>query len=111
MKNVDIYGLIIITLLEGGLFTFLGWVIKSQNAGDMLNGFDAKKYDKDKVSKIVGKDMLNTGLLVIFGGAVGVFLNSKLYNYITFIQNGIVILGIIKSMYDMDKKCRIKKYH
>lgn len=109
MRNVDIYGLIIITLLMGGFFTFLGWVIKSQNAGDMLNGFDAKKYDKDKVSMIVGRDMLNTGLLITFVGVIGVFLSSKFYNYIAFSQAGIVLLGIIKSMYDMDKKCRMKK--
>ena len=109
MRNVDIYGLVMITLFIGGFFIFLGWVIKSQNAGDMLNGFDAKKYDKDRVSRIVGGDMLYTGLLVIFVGVVAIFLSNKFYNYITFAQVGIVILGIIKSMYDMDKKCRIKK--
>lgn len=109
MRNVDIYGLIIITMLMGGLFTFLGWVIKSQSAGDMLNGFDAKKYDKDKVSKIVGEDMLSTGLLIIILGGIGIFLSSKFYNYITFLQVGIVVLGIIKSIYEMEKKCRIKK--
>ncbi len=109
MRNVDIYGLIIITMLMGGLFTFLGWVIKSQNAGDMLNGFDEKKYDKDKVSRIVGGDMLSTGLLIMLVGSIGIFLSSKFYNYITFVQIGIVVLGIIKSMYEMDKKCRIKK--
>ena len=109
MRSVDIYGLIIITLLVGGLLTFLGWIIKSQNAGDMLNGFDAKKYDKDTVSRIVGRDMFNTGILVIFVGGIGLFLTSKFYNYITFAQIAIVILGIIKSMYDMDKKCTIKK--
>lgn len=109
MKNVDIYGLVMITLFTGGFFTFLGWVIKSQNAGDMLNGFDAKKYDKDKVSRIVGGDMLNTGLLILCVGVVGIFLSSKFYNYISFSQRGILVLGLIKSMYDMDKKCRIKK--
>ena len=109
MRNVDIYGLIIITMLMGGLFTFLGWVIKSQNAGDMLNGFDEKKYDKDKVSRIVGGDMLSTGLLIMLVGSIGIFLSSKFYNYITFVQISIVVLGIIKSMYEMDKKCRIKK--
>ena len=97
MRNVDIYGLIIITMLMGGLFTFLGWVIKSQNAGDMLNGFDEKKYDKDKVSRIVGGDMLSTGLLIMLIGSIGIFLSSKFYNYITFVQIGIVVLGIIKS--------------
>lgn len=109
MKNVDVYGLIILTMLIGGLFTFLGWVIKSQNAGDMLNGFDPKKYDKDKVSKIVGGDMLNTGLLIIFLGIVGVLLGSKFYNYIASAQGGIAVLSSINSMYKMDKKCRIKK--
>jgi len=79
----------------------------SQNAGDMLNGFDARKYDKDKVSRIVGGDMLYTGLLVILIGVVGIFLNNKFYDYIIFAQVGFVIIGIIKSMYDMDKKCRI----
>ena len=48
MKNVDIYGLIIITIFIGGFSTFLGWIIKSQNAGDMLNGFDAKNTIKIK---------------------------------------------------------------
>lgn len=109
MKNMDICGLIIITLIMGGMFTFLGWVIKSQNAGDMLNGFDEKKYDKDKVSKIVGGDILYTGLLVILIGIVGVFLSSKFYNYITIAQVVIYVIGIIKTMYDMNKKCRIKR--
>lgn len=109
MRNMDLYGLIIITLIMGGMFTFLGWVIKSQNAGDMLNGFDAKKYDKDKVSRIVGGDMLYTGLLIILIGVIGVFLSSKFYNYITIAQVVIFVIGIIKSIYDMDKNCRIKK--
>ena len=34
---------------------------------------------------------------------------NKFYNYIPFVQVGIVALGVIKSMYEMDKKCRIKK--
>ena len=108
MKNVDIYGVIMITLFIGGFFTFLGWVIKSQNAGDMLNGFDAKKYNKDKVSSIVGKDILHTGIVIIFIGSVSVFIDSKYYNFTTLLQMGILLLGIIKSMYDMEKKCRIK---
>ncbi|MBW9148101.1 DUF3784 domain-containing protein [Clostridium sp. CM028] len=109
MRNTDVYGLIIITLIMGGMFTFLGLIIKSQNAGDMLNGFDAKKYDKDKVSRIVGGDMLYTGLLIILIGVGGGFFSSKFYNYLTIAQVVIFVLGIIKSIYDMDKKCRIKK--
>lgn len=106
MKNIDIYGLIIITMLIGGMFTGLGWIIKSQNAGDMLNGFDDKKYYKDKVSKIVGSDMFYTGILIIFIGALGILLNSKFYNFMAFIQITIFIIGIVKSMYDMETKCK-----
>ncbi len=106
MKNIDIYGLIIITMLIGGIFTGLGWIIKSQNAGDMLNGFDDKKYYKDKVSKIVGSDMFYTGILIIFIGALGILLNSKFYNFMAFIQITIFIIGIVKSMYDMETKCK-----
>lgn len=74
MKNIDIYGLIISTLLIGGMFTGLGWIIKSQNAGDMLNGFDEKKYYKDKVSQIVGRDMFYTGISIILIGVFDIFL-------------------------------------
>lgn len=77
MKNIDIYGLIISTLLIGGMFTGLGWIIKSQNAEDMLNGFDEKKYYKDKVSKIVGRDMFYTGISIILIGVFGIFLIVK----------------------------------
>ena len=108
MRNVDIYGLIMVTSFMGGLLTFLGWVMKSQNAGDMINGFDARKYNKDKVSKIVGEDMLSTGILIILLGIIGIFFGSKIYNYITYGQIGIFIAGIIKSSYDMEKKCRKK---
>lgn len=106
MKNIDIYYLIIITGLIGGMLTGLGWIIKSQNAGDMLNGFDDKKYYKDKVSKIIGSDMFYTGILIIFIGALGILLNSKFYNFMAFIQITIFIIGIVKSMYDMETKCK-----
>ncbi len=51
MKNIDIYGLIIITGLIGGMFTGLGWIIKSQNAGDMLNDLMIKNITKIKFLK------------------------------------------------------------
>ena len=65
-----------------------------------------KKYYKDKVSKIVGSDMFYTGILIIFIGALGILLNSKFYNFMAFIQITIFIIGIVKSMYDMETKCK-----
>ena len=53
--------------------------------------------------------MFNTGLLIITLGVIGIFLNSKFYNYITFAQVGIIILGIVNIIYKMEKKWRRKK--
>lgn len=60
--------LMISTFLLGGMFTFFGWIIKSQNAGDMINGFNEKRHDKKKVSKIMGNNMLYIGISVIIVG-------------------------------------------
>ena len=43
--------------LGGGIVTFIGSIIKFFNAGDILNFYDEKIYDKNKVSKIVGNDI------------------------------------------------------
>ncbi len=56
MKPADLTGILVLAFLGGGILTFLGVIIKHFNAGDILNGFDEKKYDKEKVSRIVGMD-------------------------------------------------------
>lgn len=75
-----------ITLLLGGMFSFLGWVIKSQNAGDIVNGFNNKKDDKEKVSKIMGNNLLFLGICIILIGIINLFLhvytNKKLVSVI-----------------------------
>ena len=43
--------------LGGGIVTFIGSIIKFFNAGDVLNFYDEKIHDKNKVSKIVGNDI------------------------------------------------------
>lgn len=47
------------------MFTGLGCIIKSENSGYMLNGFNEKKYYKDKVAKSVVRDILYTGVSII----------------------------------------------
>ncbi|GEM_PF-2561815 len=42
---------LVITLLLGGMFSFLGWVIKSQNAGDMVSGLIIKKMIRKNYQK------------------------------------------------------------
>ena len=97
------------TMFFGGFFTFLGWVSKSQNAGDMINGFDPKKHDKEKVSKIFGNHFLFIGLSVIVIGIIGMALTKVNPNSFMNIQKGVVIAGIIKMIYTLEKHGNIKK--
>ncbi|MCM1989137.1 DUF3784 domain-containing protein [Oceanirhabdus seepicola] len=102
-------GLLIITMLFGGIFTFFGWVSKTQNAGDMINGFDSKKHDKEKVSKIFGNHFLFIGLSVIVVGIIGIVLNRDNFNIFMHTQTVIVIVGIIKTIYAIEKHGKIEK--
>lgn len=91
--------------LGGGILTFLGAIIKHFNAGDILNGFDEKKYDKEKVSRIVGMDFLIIGLSVIIIALISIFIDKKYYNAIMITQGIIIVLGLIKALYDQFFKC------
>lgn len=50
MKPADLTGILVLAFLGGGILTFLVAIIKYFNLGDILNGFDEKKHDKEKVS-------------------------------------------------------------
>lgn len=101
--------LLIPTLLLGGMFTFFGWVMKSQNAGDMINGFDEKKHDRKKVSKIMGSNLLFIGLAIFVIGAISLFFNIQYVKYFFNIQTAIIIIGIVKAIYETNKYGKITK--
>lgn len=109
MKDLDLIGLLVLTFLIGGLFSGLGFVIKTQSAADMINGFDPNKYDKEKSSKEVGTIFLVSGILIIFMGISGIFISEFYYNYIGYIQIGLVIISTIAMVYKLETKCKIKK--
>jgi len=54
----DLTGILMFAFLGGGIITFIGAIVKFFNAGDILNFYDEKKQDKNKVSKLVVSDML-----------------------------------------------------
>ncbi len=56
MKPADLTGILVLAFLGGRNINLLGAIIKYFNCGDILNGFDEKKHDKEKVSRIVGMD-------------------------------------------------------
>ncbi|MGL4450239.1 MAG: DUF3784 domain-containing protein [Sarcina sp.] len=93
----------------GGLFSSFGFIIKTQNAGDMINGFDPNKYDKEKTSREVGNTMLLGGISIILIGVLGFFTKEVLYNYIGYTQVGLVLLSIVIILYKLETKCRIDK--
>ncbi len=94
---------LIVTFLMGGMLTFFGWVIKTQNAGDMLNGFDDQKDDKEKVSKIMGKNLLTIGISVTVIGLIGVIFVNKYLEYIAYIQIAVTIIGLAIGYYKTNK--------
>lgn len=108
MRPADLAGILVFAFLGGGILTFLGAIIKYFNAGDVLNFFDEKKHDKDKVSRIVGRDLLVIGLSIITIAIIGIFIDKKYYNAIMISQVFIVILGLIITCYHQFFKCNKK---
>ena len=106
MRNVDLTGIIIFSILVGGFCTFLGAIIKSFNVADMLNYFNEKKYDKDKTSKLVGLDFLIIGLSIITIAFISIFINPIYYNLIAIIDLSIFLTGCIIAFYHQFFVCR-----
>lgn len=104
MKPADLTGILVLAFLGGGILTFLVAIIKYFNLGDILNGFDEKKHDKEKVSRIVGMDFLIIGLSVIIA-LISIFIDKKYYNAIMITQGIIIVLGLVKALYDQFFKC------
>jgi len=97
------FSFFIITLLLGGMFSFLGWVIKSQNVGDMVNGFNNKKDDKEKVPKIMGNNLLFLGICIILIGIINLFLHEKYSSYSSNALIIVILIIIVKATYETNK--------
>lgn len=108
MRNMDLNGIIVFSILAGGICTFLDGVIKSFNGANMLNYFDEKKYDKDKTSKLVGLDFLIIGLSILSLAFISVFINPIYYNLIALIDLSILFIGCIIGFYHQFFVCRKK---
>lgn len=108
MRDMDLNGIIVFSILAGGICTFLGGIIKSFNGADMLNYFDEKRYDKDKTSKLVGLDFLIIGLSILFLAFISVFINPIYYNLIVLIDLSILFIGYIIAFYHQFFVCRKK---
>ncbi len=87
-----------------GIFLlFIGLVSKTQNAGDMINGFNEKKHDKEKVSKILGNNFLCTGIcILILISITFVFKNIEIY-ILEVIIMFVFIIGVLRTIYQIEK--------
>ncbi|MFD3155978.1 DUF3784 domain-containing protein [Haloimpatiens sp. FM7330] len=106
MKPADLTGIFVVAFLAGGILTFLGAIIKYFNAGDIINFFDEKKHDKDKVSRIVGRDLLIIGVSVIISAVISIFIDEKYYNFMMVSQVFIIIFGLVLTNYQFFKCCK-----
>ena len=92
--------------LGGGIVTFIGAIIKFFNAGDILNFYDEKTHDKNKVSKIVGNDLFYTGLATILIAIISIFLSDKYYYAMMITQIIIQLMGLLLSCYHFFWTCK-----
>ena len=102
----DLTGILMLAFLGGGILTFIGAIIKFFNAGDVLNFYNEKTYDKDKVSKVVGSDIFYTGLVIIIIAIISIFVSNKYYYVIMMSQVVIILLGILLSCYHFFFTCK-----
>ena len=101
-----VIGIIIFAFLCGGILTIIGAIIRFSNSGDILNLYNEKVHDKDKVSKLVGRDILCTGSGIILVAVFSIFLRDKYYPGILIAQVIIMIAGMALSLYDLYLKCK-----
>ena len=104
----DLTGILMFAFLGGGIITFIGAIVKFFNAGDILNFYDEKKQDKNKVSKLVGGDMFYTGLGVIFIAIISIFLSDKYHYFMMMLQVAIMMVGLLLSIYHFIFTCKKK---
>lgn len=95
--------MILPTAFLGIFFTFIGWVIKSQNAADMLNGFNDKTDDKKKLSKIMGNNLLEIGISIFIIGFIGLLFGSKYYKYFCILQIATMVVLLAVGIYKANK--------
>ncbi|MGV3075853.1 DUF3784 domain-containing protein [Clostridium baratii] len=87
---------------------FIGFVSKTQNAGDMINEFDEKKHNKEKIYKILGNNFLCTGIcILILISITFVFKNINIYILETVIIF-VFTIGIIRIIYQVKKEQKIE---
>lgn len=102
----DLTGILMSAFLGGGIVTFIGAIIKFFNAGDILNFYNEKTHDKNKVSKIVGNDIFYTGLGVILIAIISIFLSDKYYYAMMITQIIILLMGLLLSCYHFFWTCK-----
>lgn len=101
--NSELLKMQIAFIFIGIFLVFIGFISKTQNAGDMINGFDEKKHDKEKVSKILGNNFLCTGIcILILISITFVFKNINIYILEAIIMF-VFILGIVRTIYKVKK--------
>ena len=102
----DLTRILMFAFLGGGIVTFIRSIIKFFNAGDILNFYDEKIYDKNKVSKIVGNDIFYTGLGIILIAIISIFLNNKYYYAMMITQTITLLMGLLLSCYHFFWTCK-----
>lgn len=106
MRTPNLASILIVGFLTGGILSFIGAIIKYFNAGDIINSYDEKKHDKDKVSKVFGGNFIFIGMSEIIISLISIFINEIYYTHIILGLVFIIILGLIITYYQFFTRCK-----
>lgn len=106
--NSELLKMQIAFIFIGIFLLFIGFVSKTKNTGDMINGFDEKKHNKEKIAKILGNNFLCTGIcILILISITFVFKNINIYILEAVIMF-VFTIGIIRTIYQVKKERKIE---
>lgn len=100
-------------VLLGIMISFFGWIIKSQESIDMLNGFNDRTYDKKKMSKVLGTNLLYVGVLLLLISLSHFIITNNSIDFLSiysteiiFIEKTLLVLIALKIIIEINS-CKI----
>ncbi|WP_085829213.1 DUF3784 domain-containing protein [Clostridium massiliodielmoense] len=106
MRIPSLAGILVFGFLIGGILSFFGVIIKYFNVVDIINLYDEKKHDKDKVLKVFGRNFILVGISEITISLISIFINEIYYGYIILFLGFIVISGMSITFYQFFTRCK-----
>lgn len=107
MSAPNLIVIFIVSLISGILLTFLGCIIKFYNAGNIVNFYNPKKHDKDKASKLFGRNLIIIGSVTLCIAPACIFIAKSYYIFVCIALAIFIPAGLLITYYQLFKHCKI----